>query len=351
MRMDRDGQCMHINTKWTQLSGQPLRQALGLGWIGAIHPDDRIKVQAALGQLIGSDIPFHQVFRFQNKDHLTWVVGTASKLDDNRGQPLEYLLNLIDISDIKKVEAQLEEQRLRAVRTSKMAALGEMAGGVAHEINNPLAIISGRLAQINRILDKEPLDRQGADKHLKSIAQTVTRIASIVKGLRAFSRTGDEEPFEEFSINKSISDTLSLGGERLRSEGVDIRWQPSADFTVKARTVQISQILLNLVNNARDALRDIAKGEKWLLIETRQHESVVEIAVSDSGPGISKENLEKIWQPFFTTRPVGAGTGLGLSISLGLARENGGELMLDRKSPQTRFVLTLPLVAVKQLAA
>lgn len=247
-----------------------------------------------------------------------------------------------DITDRKMMEKQLEEQRARQISASRMASLGEMAGGVAHEINNPLAIISGYASRLTDVLNQEPIPKARALEIAKRIDTTAIRIATIVKGLRAISRDGGYDAKEVVAVETIVTDTLGLCTERFLSQGVTVETKLEPDLVIQCRPVQIAQVILNLLTNAFHAVSKTPGGS--IVVEAAKVGDDVEIAVIDSGEGVPPAHREKIFEPFFTTKAVGAGTGLGLSIGSSIVREHGGELTLDSTSPQTRFVIHLPQV-------
>lgn len=229
----------------------------------------------------------------------------------------------------------------KLVTTSKLAALGEMAGGIAHEINTPLTVIQGRAGQIRRMLEEGVGDPTTLATFAGRIEATVKRIARIVHGLRSFARQADQDPIESVPVAGIVAEALDLCRERFRSHGVALRHESIDDsLRVSCRPTQISQVLLNLLSNAFDAVENTP--EKWVALTVGLQDDHVELSVEDSGPGVPPDQRELIFQPFFTTKPVGQGTGLGLSISLGILQEQGGTLFLDEHSPHTRFVVSLP---------
>jgi signal transduction histidine kinase len=237
----------------------------------------------------------------------------------------------------------LEAQRESFLYTEKMASLGEMAGSIAHEINNPLAIIQGAAQKLQIRLRNEELNREDLKHTAGMILKTAERIARIIRSLRFVARDGSTDPFANTSIRNIVDETLALCEAKLKSEDVVLdAGSIPADLYCVCRAVQISQVLINLINNAVDAIRELP--EKWIRIEATLQNGSVRIAVTDSGPGIPQELAEKIMKPFFTTKGVGKGTGLGLSISRGIAHAHGGDLAIDSASPHTRFVLVLPQV-------
>jgi signal transduction histidine kinase len=237
--------------------------------------------------------------------------------------------------------AQLGETERKLAAAAKMSALGSMAGGVAHEINTPLGAIGLITEQIQELVEEEPFDRSTVTKMTKTITTTVGRISEIIKGLRTFSRDGSQDSFESVTVREIVDDTLILCNERLKHSNIELRISPIADeLRIQCQPVQISQVLLNLIGNSCDAIRDLP--EKWIEVLAERRGERIRISVTDSGRGISEANRSKLFQPFFTTKEIGKGTGLGLSISHGILNSHRGTLSLDTSSENTRFVIELP---------
>lgn len=240
-------------------------------------------------------------------------------------------------------QQELEERRKVSVQSAKLASLGEMASGIAHEINNPLAVIHSRTLHLRRQIDRGQYDPEAFKDSLTKINQTVDRIAKIIRGLKSFSRNAEGDPLVSTPLKSIVDNTLELCNEKFRHHRVILKVDPIPDITVDCRESQLVQVLLNLLNNAYDAVED--KKEQWVHISfnmvKRNH---ISIMVTDSGNGISEEVAQNIMNPFFTTKEVGKGTGLGLSISKGIVEGHKGDFYLDRKSINTRFVISLPIV-------
>lgn len=240
----------------------------------------------------------------------------------------------------------IQHQQAQLVEKGKMAALGQMAGGVAHEINTPLCTISLTCEQLLEMLNRGKFDPEHALVIANRIHGTTAKIARIVAGLRSFARDSSKDPFNPTAIAPLVEDTLSFCREKLINRGITLEFDlfpapgKSADeITAECRPSQISQVLVNLISNAEDAIIDLP--EKWIRVGVCDLGEKVEITVTDSGTGIPKHVQERLFDPFFTTKDVGSGTGLGLSISKGLIDAHRGTLTLDSASPNTRFVITL----------
>jgi signal transduction histidine kinase len=248
-----------------------------------------------------------------------------------------------DISKRERAERELERTRQSAIDSAKMAALGAMSGNVAHEVNNPLAAILLRAQRLRRLTDKVPVDLEGVSKAAADIEATVHRIRRIVDALRSFARDAEKDPLRPERVSAIVQDAVELCAQRFDQNAVTLEVEPiPADLFVECRAIQISQILLNLLSNAYDAVVSQDERRVRILVDPAAGgDGHVQIAVVDSGPGVPPELEGRIMQPFFTTKNIGQGTGLGLSLSKVIAEAHGGRLVHDVRSAQTRFVLTL----------
>lgn len=234
--------------------------------------------------------------------------------------------------------SELEETRTKAIESARLAAMGTMAGGIAHEINNPLQVIR----TYTQLLSNPP---QNAAPDTAIVAaridQTVERIAHIIASLRAFARPGTGDPFEQVKVGDLLAEVAELARLSRPAEAIRLELGPvSESLTVECRKTEIGQVVINLLNNAFDAVEVLQ--EKWVRINVVDCGRTIEIEVEDSGPGIPRELLDKIMLPFFTTKIAQKGIGLGLSISATIVEQHGGKLWVDTKSPHTRFVISLP---------
>ena len=235
----------------------------------------------------------------------------------------------------------LEQQHL-LISTTKMSALGEMAAGVAHEINNPLAVIQLKVEQLEEDVTSGILSESEILSTTQSIKKTTGRIAKIINGLRTFAREGINDPFQTVEIKTLIEETVVFCSERFTRHNVKLICETSvSNNQIQCRSTELSQVILNLLNNSFDAILHLQ--DPWIKLEIKDKDESFEISVTDSGKGISLELRDKIMQPFFTTKEVGKGTGLGLSISRGIIQAHHGKLFIDETSKNTRFVILIPI--------
>jgi len=241
-----------------------------------------------------------------------------------------------------RYRAEVTQLSKGLIQNSKMAALGEMSAGVAHEINNPLAIIMTCVSNVKIILRNEESYKK-VEPALDKINTASSRIARIVQGLLNFSRPENTGQFRPVDLREIVTEALSLCTEKFKIEGIRLTYNPpDRAFMINCDRYQILQILINLLNNAYDASKSSPQPAIELKVFEKGKSAI--FSISDSGPGIPVEIENKIMQPFFTTKEIGKGTGLGLSISLGLAKSHGGSLYLEREVSKSCFQLQLPLV-------
>jgi len=256
----------------------------------------------------------------------------------------ELELNLVNKSLEQKVldrTNQLLEAEARLVTSAKMSALGEMAGGIAHEINTPLATLSLIVNRLKRQVELPMFDRSDVSRMIEISEKTILRISGIIRGLSAFSRDASRDDFEMVSLSKIIESSVLLCGEAMKHNEVKMIIETIPDeVKVKCRPVQISQVIINLIGNACDAIESLP--DKWIKIGIRNASGPIVLFVMDSGRGIPESIAKKIFQPFFTTKDVGKGTGLGLSISKGIMDAHGGSISVDFECENTCFLLSFP---------
>jgi len=235
---------------------------------------------------------------------------------------------------------QLHEAKVALVASARLSALGEMAGGIAHEINNPLAVIHALASDLVEQGDATPAEVAECCHHIVAYADRITKI---VTSLRHIARDGERDPFDDTSVSKIVGQTLDLCRERFRQNSVELLTSPiDPAIRILCREVQVSQLLVNLLQNAFDAVQE-QDAEKWVRLEVVAQDDRVILSVIDSGKGVPPALKERIMEPFFTTKPVGKGTGLGLSLSRQIAEEHGGTLELNEWDGHTCFSLGLPV--------
>jgi len=307
-----------------------------------VHPDDRQAIWDLAERVYRGEEPYDIEHRIVLPDGSERVVHEHAELVvDGAGRPLKLIGTVQDITERKRAQQIVEEHRLRLIEASKMSALGEMAASIAHEINNPLNIISGSAEQLQRVLESPELGPEIAPRLAESMMRHVFRIKKIVHGLRNFTRDSSQDPFQEARLKSVIEDTIVLCQDRFRSHGIVLTVADVPDdLVVECRPTQLMEVLLNLLNNALHAVEEGAVRN--VAVTAEDSGESVEVCVTDSGPGVDPEIEDKLFEPLVTTKQPGKGTGLGLSISKRIIESHHGTISYTRVDGQTHFKISLP---------
>ena len=321
-------------------------EATYYNFITAIHPDDRKAVMDAVTACIEDGAEYNIEHRTLWPDGtVRWLHESGDVVRDDDGSPLNMLGMVQDITERRTMQGQL-------IQSSKMATLGEMATGVAHELNQPLNVIRMAAGNIHRKSDKNTLATDYLNEKLSKIDSMVERAASIIDHMRVFGRTASSN-VESLIPANIVEGAMGLIGEQLRLSNIEVTViEGDESHLVLGNQIQIEQVLLNLLANARDAVKDNDYGEKniTLRIGASDDGKYVEIEVEDSGGGIDSAHLSRIFEPFYTTKEVGHGTGLGLSISYGIIADMGGKIEAKNTDIGAKFTVTLPVAQREQAA-
>ena len=352
-------------------------------WFDHIHPDDAPAIFSSLALVFTEGQRAYEYrFRIHDGSYL-WMHDTLRLVRDEQGAPLEVIGSLTDITVRKRMEEALqakgvEQQRLIAelssaqeqlLQAEKMASIGQLAAGIAHEINNPVGFVNSNMGALKNYVGTllgliEQYERAAAphaaltarlaalraEADLEFLKDDVTdlvresmdglkRVKDIVQALKDFSHVGETE-WVVADLHQGLDSTLNIVGNELRYKArVDKRYGALPPVTCLAS--QLNQVFMNLLVNAAHAL----SGQGVITLRTGAADGWVWIEIGDDGVGIAPENLKRIFEPFFTTKPVGGGTGLGLSLSYGIVSRHGGRIEVASVLGQgTRFTVHLPVL-------
>ncbi|WP_301585760.1 sensor histidine kinase [Halomonas alkaliantarctica] len=247
-----------------------------------------------------------------------------------------------EIEERRRAEANLRQTQDELIQAAKLAVLGQLAAGINHELNQPLAAIRAYAENGRRFIELARVDK--ADANLAQIVELTQRMADISAQLRQFSRKSSERQ-ETISVQACIEYALRLFQSRLRDDGITVVQQwPEDTLWVEGDLVRLEQVLVNLISNALQAMKEVASPVLTLRVEIAQQQ--VLISVADNGPGVPEHHLGQIFEPFFTTKAPGSGLGLGLSISSRIMEDLGGKLQVaNQPTGGARFTVTLPCSA------
>ncbi len=325
-------------------------------WLRRIHPDDVEHVKEAYGLLFARNEIFDVEYRIQKKDgQWIWLHDRAITTYEKNG--VMYADGVFsDITERVRAQEELKDMQAHLVQTEKMASLGMLVAGVAHEINTPVGAITSMYDTLVRTVEKlrstldticsmKPKDQQKVNKLYKIIEDAnhvitsgTERVTNIVRRLKSFARL-DEAEFEKVNIHEGIEDTMTIVHHELKHKAVVVRHFGNIPL-ISCNPSQLNQVYLNILVNAVQAIKN--KGK--ITITTFQRKDHVYIQIKDTGIGIPKEALKKIFDPGYTTKGVGVGTGLGLSICYKIIKDHHGEILVDSEIGKgSTFTIVLPL--------
>ena len=330
------GQVSFVSRRVETVLGYPVEQWLTEPecWASHLHPDDRERALTARRTALAEGRPYDVVYRFLAADgRVVWLRTRVHVALDAAGAARQLRGVTVDITEGKRLQEEL-------VQAEKLATLGELIAGIAHELNNPLAALTGH-AQLLRIEQKDTPAAARAER----ILEAAQRTSRVVQNFLSFARKHRSEKVP-VSMNDLITKTRELLAYQLRVNNIHVQTDLAPALpSIAGDPHQLQQVLLNLFNNSAQAMAG-AGGAGILRVATTldRDAATLRVAIADDGPGISPENLSRIFEPFFTTKPAGEGTGLGLPIAQGIVTEHGGTLVAESESGQgATFIVTLPV--------
>jgi PAS domain S-box-containing protein len=327
-----------------------------------VAPQDRQRAMDNLQEALETGIVRNLEFTFLRKDGSSFPAAlSAALINGAEGNPKAFTTVTRDITEQKRFNEELErriEQRTKELKetqaqlfqTSKLAMLGEMATGIAHEISHPLSGISLTATYLRKLMERGKLSPEEIASGLDDIEASIKRMVNIIRHIRTFARQ-ETLAFNQVDVNETIASALRLLGEQLRLHEIEVAPNLRPDLPqMVGEPYQLEQVWMNLITNAKDAMDEkeeqMIDYQKSLNISTSYNpeSKLIEISFSDNGMGMSKEVEEKIFEPFFTTKEVGKATGLGLSISYGIIENHKGKIEVESKEGEgTTLKVKLPL--------
>jgi PAS domain S-box-containing protein len=346
--MSLDGKFSYVSPSVLQLlgftPGEVMQQNIEQVICPAFIPLIKHNLETALNTMEPEELVNGRYFEIEQprKDGSTvWAEVNVRVLYDN-GRPIGFLGVSRNITERKKAEKEKQKLEEKAQVASRLAAVGEMAAGIAHEINNPL---TGVLGFSQMILERENVP-EDIKENLKLIVDSSQRVADIVKRLLTFARQA--KPVKTVAnLNELIDNTLKLREYVLKTNNINVvtRFDPELPLSV-VDPGQMQQVFLNLIVNAEQAMKK-AHGNGTLTITSKKEENNIRISFQDDGPGITEENLGHLFEPFFTTKVVGEGTGLGLSLSRSIVLEHDGKMTVESEFGHgATFIVEVPIIEV-----
>jgi PAS domain S-box-containing protein len=330
----------------------PLRALFGFGQeddlrmsdlMARVHPEDSARVRAGVQSAQERGLPFEGEFCLALPGGAErWVLAKGRHVADPRlGRHPRRMGIVIDITERKRAERELAEQRDELARLSRVSALGQLSASIAHEINQPLATILNNAEAARKMLARERVDLAELREICDDIVAEDHRAASVIRRLRTLFKGGDM-PLQALDVNELIEDTLVLlHTELLMRHVVAVTDLAPSLPAVEGMRVQLQQVLLNLFMNAADAMEGNAVEDRKVVVATAMTDAGVHICVSDRGPGIAEADLKSIFEPFWSSKP--GGMGMGLAICRSIVSVHGGSLTAANGNGQgAMFCIALP---------
>ncbi|SMF05176.1 PAS domain-containing protein [Pseudobacteriovorax antillogorgiicola] len=338
-------------TRWNQGATQIFSfeegEVLGKNYLSFLVPQDDQEQTLASFQTILHDIKVEpqKTMRLDKGGESIPVLISKYPIKDDLGFITGFVLVIRNLTESILYQRALQEKNATIFHNEKLASLGQMAATIAHEINNPLQIISALSEDLQDLTEGVPEDdRKEYETLLSHIESVVFRTSKIISSLLLYSRDGSLDNIASHDINGIVKDTCEFCEWRFKRSNVlfIVKVQDEV-MRVRCRPLELSQVIINLVNNAFDAIKDTDAA--WVKVMVHQQGPSVVVSIVDSGKGISDEIAEHIFDPFFTTKPGGQGTGIGLGFAKKVLEAYGAELKLLRNGENTQFDIILPLVS------
>jgi PAS domain S-box-containing protein len=335
----KDGFFLALSRDWEYVLGYSVEEIRAKTFMNFVHPEDQQITFDCLGSLkLGLDVKNFKNRYITKHGEVIWLEWCALSEADTG---LIYSKARVLEKDIKLEQLYLEQHK--SFQANKLAILGEMAAGVAHELNNPLAIIAGYLQIMELESNSAEETHPKQQKVLSSMMRATERATSIVENLKSLSRDASVDDLEVTSFQEIMNCSLNLLLNRFEQKKVKFEYaMPSQELLLHCRKYELSQVFFNMILNALEAVqKDTAP---WVKIQTSSEKQQLTVTMSNSGTAIPLELRGKIFNPFFSTKLSGFGTGMGLSVAASVIQQHGGSIMIDPQNPHTTFVLKLPLL-------
>jgi PAS domain S-box-containing protein len=340
--LDLAGNFTLFNDAMCRQLGYSTEELMGMNYQAITPPENAKKALTLYNKVYRTGKSFKSISmeRIRKDGTRLYVESSVFPLRNERDEIIGSRGITRDITGLKQAEEEKRQMEQKAQLASRLACVGELASGIAHEINNPL---TGVIGYAHLLLARKDISKD-IRRDLETINAGAQRVADIVKKLLIFS--GQRKPERKLTnINEIISTTLDLQAYELASHNISVDFQPASDLPMTiVDPGQLQQVFLNLIINAETEM-SLAHGKGKLSIKAEHIDNTIRISFKDNGPGIAKKNLEKIFDPFFSTREVGQGTGLGLSVCHGIITEHKGRIWAESKLGKgATFILELPIV-------
>jgi PAS domain S-box-containing protein len=339
--VSRDGKFTFANPQMPVMTGRDGKDLLHLPLVDLFDAVDADIVRERLAEVIDECATVkHIETRLIRPDGRTALIDMSLSPRIMAGSVIGAVITADDVTEKRAMEAQL-------VHAAKMASIGEMATGMAHELNQPLSVINMAAQLAKSGINDKDYTEEFISERIDLILKQVGRASGIINHLRTFGRK-DDANLIEMNVNVPVREAFCMLDEQLKNRSIEARLMLEDGIpAVLGDSNRLEQVFINLIVNARDALEGVERPDMQKTITVRSfhdaEKKAARIVFSDNGPGIPAKIIDRVFEPFFTTKEIGKGTGLGLSISYGIIRSHGGTMRVDSSEGGTTFAIDLPI--------
>jgi len=339
-----DKLCTFFNKGWLDFTGRMLEQELGNGWAEGVHREDFARCLETYTNAFNARQEFTMEYRLRRFDgEYCWVLDHGVPRSEANGEFLGYIGCAIDIAERKRGELEVVQQRAELAHIARVSTMGELAASLAHELNQPLTAILSNAQAAQRFLAVKPPDLEELHEILKDIVQDDSRAGEVIRRMRTLVKR-EELEFAPLDLGNVVSDVVLLTHSDATLHDIRVVLEIDSGLPpVQGDKVQLQQVLLNLLLNAFDAVKNSPADERSVAVQADlDGASMLKVAVRDRGTGLNGAQVDKIFEPFYTTKPDGLG--MGLSISRSIVEAHGGRLWAENnRDCGATFYFTVPI--------
>lgn len=347
-RAGTDALCDFFNKPWLEFTGRPMEQELGNGWADGVYPDDLERCLQTYGEAFDARKAFRMEYRLRRFDgEYRWMLDSGVPRFGSDGSFAGFIGSCVDITDRKQAELEVQQQRQELAHLTRVAILGEMSATLAHELNQPLSAILTNAQTAQRLLARPSVDMAEVREILEDIVADDRRAGEVIRRVRTLLKKGETE-FQALDLGEIVRETLGLAHSELVSRHVKVNLRLARGLPpVRGDRVQLQQVVLNLIVNACEAMTAIAPAERTLTVTVAaaaaDGDRAVQVSLQDRGGGMPPAVLDRLFEPFVTTKAQGLG--LGLSICRSIIEAHDGRLWAANNADGgATFCFALPAV-------